>query len=110
MRPLSARTVANSRSKSSRFETSPCTALEPESDTIRSKYDLEAAIADFDRALQLDPKLVDAYVDRGLALLLQGKETEAAKDLERALAIDPSLKEEVDKRIKAANELRNMKR
>jgi hypothetical protein len=43
-------------------------------------------------------------------LLLQGKETEAAKDFERALAIDPSLKEEIDKRINAAKELRTIKR
>ena len=69
------------------------------------KNDLALAIKDFTRALELDPTLALAYENRGLAFLLQGKEVEASQDFRRCLTVDPSLKEDLDMRIKAVKEL-----
>ena len=69
------------------------------------KNQLEQAIADFSRAISLDPKLALAYENRGLAFLLQGKAAEATEDFVRCLTTDPSLKEDLNKRIKMAKEL-----
>jgi hypothetical protein len=48
-------------------------------------------------------------MNRGLALLLQGKDKEASKDFARALILRPSLKDELETRIKLAEELRSNK-
>lgn len=42
------------------------------------------AIADYDRAIDLDPQLVQAYFNRGLAYVDKG-------DLDRAIDLDPQL-------------------
>ena len=34
------------------------------------KLDLDATVNDFNRAIELDPKMANAYLNRGLALLL----------------------------------------
>jgi tetratricopeptide (TPR) repeat protein len=70
--------------------------------TRMSKNDLDAAIADFNRALELDPNLANTYMNRGLALLLQGKEAETEKDFERCLMLKPSVKDELEQRKKLA--------
>jgi len=67
--------------------------------------DLDGAIADFSRALKLNPNEV-AYTNRGLALLLQGKDLEAQKDFEKLLAMAPGMKADLDGRIKLAKEVR----
>ncbi len=68
--------------------------------------DLKRAIADFNRAIELDPNLANAYMNRGLVWLLQGNEKEAEKDFERFLALTPDMKDELDRSIKLARELR----
>jgi tetratricopeptide (TPR) repeat protein len=73
------------------------------------KGDPERAIIDFDRALELDPKLAVAYTNRGLAWLLQGKDDKAQKDFEQCLLIKPDLKAELEKRIELAKEVRSKK-
>jgi tetratricopeptide (TPR) repeat protein len=51
--------------------------------------DYERALADLNRAVQLDPQLVAAYNDRGF-LFMQWRDYERARaDFERALEIDP---------------------
>jgi lipoprotein NlpI len=74
------------------------------------KLDLEGAVNDFNRAIELDPKIANAYLNRGLALLLQGKDAAAESDFNRTLAINPALKEELEVRIKKADELRGGKK
>ena len=71
--------------------------------------DLEAAMVDFSRALELDPKLLNAYLNRGLVLLLQGKDSEAAKDFARVLTLKPESKTELERRIELAKNLRSNK-
>jgi curved DNA-binding protein CbpA len=46
--------------------------------------DLDSAIADFDQAIQLDPKFADAYIDRGITFYRLRKFERAFADIERA--------------------------
>ncbi|MEM7153912.1 MAG: tetratricopeptide repeat protein [Myxococcota bacterium] len=50
--------------------------------------DYVAAIAEYDAALALDPKLAQAWSERGYAKLLKGDLVEAKDDLEHALPFD----------------------
>ena len=54
----------------------------------RAEY--TATIADSDAALQLDHKIPEAMVDRGVALMLEGRLNDAVTDFTRALALAPS--------------------
>jgi len=47
------------------------------------------AVADFGRALRLDPRLASAYVERGIAHFERGAYDVAVRDYDAALAIDP---------------------
>ena len=47
-------------------------------------------------ALQFDPQLAEAYANRCLTLLLQHKDSEAQADFERALALAPSLRDQME--------------
>ena len=58
--------------------------------------DLEGAIADFTKALSLDGRLALAHANRGLALMLQGKDEAAERDLSRALELSPTLRAQVE--------------
>lgn len=51
----------------------------------------EAAIADFDAAIASESTFALAYLNRGLAYKQLGKLDESARDLNRALELDPSL-------------------
>jgi tetratricopeptide (TPR) repeat protein len=50
--------------------------------------DLDAAIADFDQAIQLDPKSSSAYIDRGIVFYRLRKFDQAFADIARAKRID----------------------
>jgi curved DNA-binding protein CbpA len=50
--------------------------------------DLNLALADFDRAIALNPTLMIAYVNRGIVLYRMGKRDRALADLARARQID----------------------
>jgi tetratricopeptide (TPR) repeat protein len=55
-------------------------------ESVRSDY--EQAIADFDRALALDPLYVGAYLLRGIAFSACSEYEQAIADFDRALALD----------------------
>jgi tetratricopeptide (TPR) repeat protein len=59
---------------------------------LQAKGYLQEAIADFNKAIEIDALYARAYANRGSALLLQGKTAEAEKDFERCLKLDASLK------------------
>jgi tetratricopeptide (TPR) repeat protein len=50
--------------------------------------DLDNAIADFDRAIQLDPKFTAAYIDRGIVLYRMRKFEKAFADIAQAKRIE----------------------
>jgi len=66
------------------------------------KDEPDRAISDFDRAIQLDPKLAIAYGDRGIAHLYKGREVAAQSDFDSCLALDPALKNELQTLIQIA--------
>lgn len=52
--------------------------------------DLPKALASFDRALELDPNLSEARLNRGIALLRSGADAKASAELERVAADETS--------------------
>jgi tetratricopeptide (TPR) repeat protein len=56
--------------------------------TLLERSDLDGAIADFDRAIKLDPDGVDSFNGRGAAWRAKGDLDRAEADFSRALAID----------------------
>ena len=59
----------------------------------QTKEDLNAALIDYSKAIELNSHLAQAYANRAVILTLQGKKVEARQDFERAFLIDPSLRE-----------------
>jgi len=62
--------------------------------------DLDAAVADFRKAIELDPKSSEAYLWLALALRKQGKNAEARQAFAKSLEIDPNrvwAKQQLDK-------------
>lgn len=53
--------------------------------------DLATAVADFDRALQIDPQSAEAFNNRGFVRQVRGDATGARADYDAALVIDPKL-------------------
>jgi arylsulfatase A-like enzyme len=53
--------------------------------------DLDGALRDFDRALELDPGYAQAHVNRGVILSQQGDVAGALASFDRAVAADPGL-------------------
>lgn len=68
----------------------------------RAKGELGKAVADYDRALKLDPRYAVAYLNRGVALLLLGHRTEAERDFARALQLDGKLEPTLEKQLRLA--------
>ncbi|MEB8342615.1 tetratricopeptide repeat protein [Streptomyces endophyticus] len=56
---------------------------------LRWAGEYEKAVAEYDRAIELDAELARAYYGRGYTRLFQGREREALADLDRALEHDP---------------------
>ena len=59
--------------------------------------ELELALADFERALELDPQDAVAWAQHGVCLGRLGRQAEALESLARALELDPSNAEAWDK-------------
>lgn len=58
--------------------------------TIQMGIDLDEAIKDFTKAIQLKPKYSDAYWGRGMARKIKHEYKEAEEDLENAIRLDPN--------------------
>ena len=71
-----------------------------------AKKDFAQAIADFDEALKLDPRLADTHCSRGIARLLQDNLTEAEADIARCHALGGTLKPEAEKLLREMKERR----
>jgi tetratricopeptide (TPR) repeat protein len=55
--------------------------------------DLDRAIADFDKAISLDPDFAEAYNDRGLCYTTKGDLDQAISDFDRTIQIKPDFAE-----------------
>jgi tetratricopeptide (TPR) repeat protein len=55
--------------------------------------DLDRAIEDYNKAIQLNPNLAEAYYNRGVAYDDKGQYNEAIKDFDEAIRINPNLVE-----------------
>lgn len=67
------------------------------------KGDHDGAIADYTKAIEINPRYARAYALRGLTKLEQGKDAEAQADIDTAIKLDSSLKllvEEISNKIK----------
>jgi tetratricopeptide (TPR) repeat protein len=53
------------------------------------KGDFDKAIADYDAAIRIDPKIPSTYGNRGLALVKAGQFARAVADFDQALAGNP---------------------
>ena len=53
------------------------------------KGDSDNAIADYTKAIELDPKSAEAYKDRGISYLSDGNIDEAIRDYTKAIELDP---------------------
>jgi tetratricopeptide (TPR) repeat protein len=69
--------------------------------------DYQQAIKDFDRAIELDPKLAGAYWGRGKTYHEVGDYQQAIKDYDRAIALNPKLRGAYWSRGKTYQELGN---
>ncbi len=74
------------------------------------KGEIDAAIADFTKAIELNPDLAWAHAERGIALLWRGDSAAAQQNLDRALQLDPSLKPIIDERIEAIKKHRQARK
>jgi Tfp pilus assembly protein PilF len=64
-----------------------------------AQRDMTGAIADFTSAIKLDPHFPEAYANRKLVLLQQGMKGQAERDFVRSMAMKPSLRPFIEKRI-----------
>jgi tetratricopeptide (TPR) repeat protein len=64
-----------------------------------AKSDLDGALADYAKTIELNPKNARAYANRGLILLLRRQDAAAQKEFDNALRIDGSLKTDLQKSI-----------
>jgi Flp pilus assembly protein TadD len=77
---------------------------------LSDKDELERAVREFNRAIELDPRYALAYGNRGLVLLRLGKDSEAERDFERAVALKPELKAELELNIERVRKWRQANR
>ncbi|MDQ3821183.1 MAG: hypothetical protein M3362_26365, partial [Acidobacteriota bacterium] len=63
-------------------------------------------MADYNKALMLNPKLAAAYANRGLTQLELGKDQAAAQDLDKAVELDATLKPQLEKLVDSIKQKR----
>jgi len=63
------------------------------------KGDVDGAVADFRRAIKIDPEHPEAYTNLGLVRLQEGNTQEAEQYFARSVQLKPSVKAFIDTRI-----------
>jgi tetratricopeptide (TPR) repeat protein len=66
--------------------------------------DFSGAIVDLSKSIQIMPNIGNKYLDRGIAYLMLGKNTEAQADFDKFLQMFPKGKENMEKRIAEAKQ------
>ena len=60
---------------------------------FRKKEELDKAIEDFNKAIELNPELADAYTNRGLTYKNKVEFDKAVEDCNKAIGLDPRFAE-----------------
>lgn len=82
--------------------------LQMGNECIIQAHDAKAALANFDKALKLNPRFTEAYIRRGVTLLDEGKYRDAEIDFSKALTLSPTSFKAVYNRGKARLEQNEM--
>jgi len=64
-----------------------------------AKSDLDGALADLGKSIELNPRNGRAHANRGMIMLLRRQDIEAQKEFDAALKIDSSLRTDLEKSI-----------
>jgi Flp pilus assembly protein TadD len=64
-----------------------------------AKGDLDGALADYAKVIELDPRYAKAYANRGMIKLLRRQDADAQTDLDKAFELDDTLRPILQKRI-----------
>ena len=72
--------------------------------------DLMGALSDYDAAIRIDPWYAHAWGSRAVNLVMQGKDDQAAKDMEQCASLDGGLKSEYENTIQQARAKRDNQR
>lgn len=92
--------------KALRVNSTDISALYLRANEYEYKGDLPAALADISRAIQIDSKNGNLLVERGVILLLMGKDQEAQADFDVLLKSDRALwQKRIDERTAAARKI-----
>ncbi len=78
--------------------------------TRQATGDVDGAIADFSKTIEINTQYAEAYADRGLAKLGKGLDTEAQRDFDKYLELKSDMKSFLEQRIKYAIYQRDKKR
>ncbi len=81
-------------------------AYEMRATLLRTRGDLTAALADFNKSIELQPGMAFTYLERGVTLMLLGRDEEAEKDFSKVLTQNPEYKTTVDHRRAEAKQQR----
>ena len=67
----------------------------------KKKSDVDRALADYAKAIDLNSNYTEAFLNRGLILESSGRATDARKDFERFLEIstDPNMRKLVEEKL-----------
>src|SRR5947209_1204907 len=64
----------------------------------KASGDLDGAIADYTKAIEINPRYAGAYINRGVARKMKGDFDGAIADYDRAISLNPRLKEAYNNR------------
>ena len=81
-------------------------AYELRGEVWRARGDLNAAMADFNKSIDLQPDMSFSHLERGVTLMLLGRDEEAEKDFRFVLMLNPMYKTMVDSRREEAKQQR----
>ena len=82
-------------------------AYQTRGELLRTRGDLTAALADFNKSIELQPGMALSYIERGVTLILLGKDDEAEKNFSKVVKENPEYKAMVESRRAEAKQQRS---
>jgi tetratricopeptide (TPR) repeat protein len=81
-------------------------AYELRGEVWRARGDLNAALADLNKSIEMQPDMAFSHLERGVTLMLLGRDEEAEKDFRFVVMLNPMQKTMVDTRREEAKQQR----